>query len=188
MTAGVRALGLRRPRPSNALGEPETGVGRARSGRFAELPRCDACGKPVSEHFTEDRVCGGSDGPGFYVCGRKRCAARLEKAEAEGGLDALREVLFAGRAALHGTRFSRERHAAHYDHDHPAKGHDLFWWDFAAPTRPRVAPGAPYPGVPHGAEYHSGYLENGVQRWRFVALAPFSQDHTCVRCRPIREA
>ncbi len=52
---------------------------RERDGRYAIEQRCDACGKPIhGEYFTDDEVCCGSDGPGFFLCGRKRCGARYE--------------------------------------------------------------------------------------------------------------
>lgn len=40
---------------------------------------CDACGKSVAdgEHATDDEVCGGSDGPGFILCGRRECGSRI---------------------------------------------------------------------------------------------------------------
>jgi hypothetical protein len=45
-------------------------------GRFSDWQRCDGCGKPVKpgEHYTDDEVCGSTDGPGFFLCARKRCA------------------------------------------------------------------------------------------------------------------
>lgn len=49
------------------------------SGRFVKSAACDGCGKPVgTNYFTDGEVCGGSDGPGFYLCERKRCAAARE--------------------------------------------------------------------------------------------------------------
>lgn len=52
---------------------------RERDGRYAIEQRCDACTMPIrGEHFTEDAVCEGSDGPGFFLCGRKRCGAKYE--------------------------------------------------------------------------------------------------------------
>jgi hypothetical protein len=60
------------------------------SGRFASHPKCDGCGRPCTEHFTDDRVCGGGDGPGFFLCGRKSCVAKREAVEAQGGIGALR--------------------------------------------------------------------------------------------------
>lgn len=47
---------------------------RDQAGRYSKTPPCDACGKPVgTNYFTDDEVCGSSDGPGFYLCERKRC-------------------------------------------------------------------------------------------------------------------
>jgi hypothetical protein len=57
----------------NLLDQP-----RARDGRYATKIPCDACGKPVTgEHCTDDAVCDGGDGPGFYLCSRKRCNDRI---------------------------------------------------------------------------------------------------------------
>jgi hypothetical protein len=51
---------------------------RGADGRYETKTPCDACGKPVTgAHLTDDEVCGGSDGPGFYLCSRKRCAAKI---------------------------------------------------------------------------------------------------------------
>lgn len=69
---------------------------RAADGRYAVQVRCDACTQPIhGEHYTDDEVCQGDDGPGFFLCGRKRCGARYE------GLSVKeRRALFtAGRAA-----------------------------------------------------------------------------------------
>lgn len=37
--------------------------------------RCDACGDTIraAQHYTDEAVCGTSDGPGFYLCGRRGC-------------------------------------------------------------------------------------------------------------------
>ena len=51
---------------------------RERDGRYAREMPCDGCGKPVLDYGTDDEVCGGGDGPGFYLCHRKRCGAALE--------------------------------------------------------------------------------------------------------------
>ncbi len=65
--------------------ERERGGGKFRAG-----PRCDACGKPTgADYMTDERVCGNSDGPGFFLCGRKRCTSARDAAEANGGLAAL---------------------------------------------------------------------------------------------------
>lgn len=48
------------------------------SGRFKASPPCDGCGKPVgTAYYTDDDVCGGSDGPGFYLCERKLCRSQF---------------------------------------------------------------------------------------------------------------
>lgn len=48
---------------------------RDRSGRYDKAKPCDACGKSVNPEtmFTDDEVCQGSDGPGFFLCDRKKC-------------------------------------------------------------------------------------------------------------------
>lgn len=49
-------------------------------GRFSKTPPCDACGKPVGTDFmTDDEVVGSGDGPGFFLCDRKRCAAKRDQ-------------------------------------------------------------------------------------------------------------
>jgi hypothetical protein len=62
----------------------------SRGGRFAKHPKCDCCGRPCTEHLSDERVCGAGDGPGFYICGRRACERLAEKIESEGGLPALR--------------------------------------------------------------------------------------------------
>lgn len=50
-----------------------------RTGRYVTSPPCDACGKPVgTDYITDGLVCGNGDGPGFYLCDRKRCRAKRE--------------------------------------------------------------------------------------------------------------
>lgn len=50
-----------------------------RTGRYSATPSCDACGKPVgADYYTDDEVCGGGDGPGFYLCGRAACVRRRD--------------------------------------------------------------------------------------------------------------
>jgi len=46
------------------------------SGRYVGTERCDLCGKPVgTDYMTDGEVCGTGDGPGFYLCERRRCVA-----------------------------------------------------------------------------------------------------------------
>jgi len=53
---------------------------RDRAGRFLRTRPCDACGKPVgTAYFTDEEVCGASDGPGFYLCERRRCVQNRSK-------------------------------------------------------------------------------------------------------------
>jgi len=55
--------------------ERHTHARRDRRGKYENSPRCDCCGKPVgTAYYTDDDVCGSTDGPGFYICDRKRCA------------------------------------------------------------------------------------------------------------------
>lgn len=50
-----------------------------RSGRYRTSPLCDCCNKPVgTAYFTDEEVCEGTDGPGFYICERKRCEKMRE--------------------------------------------------------------------------------------------------------------
>ena len=66
------------------------------SGR--SIPRCDACGEfclSPDSYETDDEVCKGSDGPGFFLCGRDKCSRKLE------GLDAnARRKHYAGQRAF----------------------------------------------------------------------------------------
>ena len=50
------------------------------------------------EHFTDDRVCGNTDSPGFYLCGRAGCERARAKVEAEGGLGALKRYYITQRS------------------------------------------------------------------------------------------
>ncbi len=48
-------------------------------GRYTVIQLCDSCGKPIhGDHLTDDEVCVGSDGPGFYLCNRTRCQTSYE--------------------------------------------------------------------------------------------------------------
>lgn len=49
-------------------------------GKYTEATKCDCCGKPTNEaeRYTDDEVCAGGDGPGFYLCHRKRCPHNRE--------------------------------------------------------------------------------------------------------------
>ena len=77
-------------RKAGSFGEEKTGVERGAAGRFAAVPKCDFCGKPITgTHYSDTRVCGNSDGPGFYLCDRKRCVAARERLEEEHGLNNL---------------------------------------------------------------------------------------------------
>jgi hypothetical protein len=55
-----------------------------RRGKYRASPRCDGCNKAVgTNYFSDEEVCGGSDGPGFYRCERVRCSTKLEKLNPE---------------------------------------------------------------------------------------------------------
>lgn len=48
---------------------------RDNSGRYSKGPVCDCCNKPAGlDSMTDGDVCGLTDGPGFVICERKRCA------------------------------------------------------------------------------------------------------------------
>ena len=52
--------------------------------RFVNTPSCDCCRKPVgTEYQTDEEVCGSSDGPGFFLCDRKRCVGVREHMDVE---------------------------------------------------------------------------------------------------------
>ena len=68
------------------------------SGQFVKTQPCDGCGKPTGrDYFTDDEVCGGSDGPGFYLCGRKRCCAKREHLSVEARRELYTRVREEGR-------------------------------------------------------------------------------------------
>lgn len=51
---------------------------RERNGRYRnEDTRCDVCARGIdtqaSEYCTDDEVCQGSDGPGFFLCNHPTC-------------------------------------------------------------------------------------------------------------------
>lgn len=72
--------------------EQETGRVRGVSGRFQKSTACDFCGKSCAGgHQSDDRVCGGGDGPGFYLCDRPSCMRQRDAYEASHGLQGLAE-------------------------------------------------------------------------------------------------
>ena len=109
-----RARQAPNPRRTGAsFGEEKTGVEREAGGRFRAVPKCDFCGKPITgEHFSDPRVCGGGDGPGFFLCDRKRCSDKRERYEQEHGLQALGEHYVAQRTANEGLT-TNGRHSTH---------------------------------------------------------------------------
>jgi hypothetical protein len=68
------------------------------TGRYKTSYPCDSCGKPVgTDYLTDDEVCDGSDGPGFFLCERKRCEKLPGRASAD--VEVRRAHYTAGRAA-----------------------------------------------------------------------------------------
>lgn len=66
------------------------------SGRYKTSHPCDGCNRPVgTDHCTDSEVCGGTDGPGFFLCDRKSCAKKLDGL----GVEARRTVYTANRAS-----------------------------------------------------------------------------------------
>lgn len=53
---------------------------RATDGRYTLAHPCDACGKSTNEacRYTDDEVCGSSDGPGFFLCDREACILKRD--------------------------------------------------------------------------------------------------------------
>ena len=74
---------------------------RGNGGRYVRSSPCDACGKPTNEahRATDDEVCQGSDDPGFFLCDRKRCQAKIPD-----GLEARRAYYNAQRALNNAAR------------------------------------------------------------------------------------
>lgn len=65
---------------------------RGTSGRFQSSTACDFCGRSCAGgHMSDTRVCGNSDGPGFFLCARASCRRARDKYEADHGIDALAE-------------------------------------------------------------------------------------------------
>lgn len=78
-----------------------------------------------------------------------------------------------------GVKYERVQHAGHYAYDakHPkyGRGHDLETWTYAQSMR------LPVPAIiPSDAEFHHGFLANGVQYWVNTRRAPMTG--TCVDC------
>lgn len=74
---------------------------RGTDGRYVKADPCDGCGKPCNEatRMTDDEVCDGSDGPGFFLCDRKRCMARYADLPVEARRD-----LFTAQRAINDSR------------------------------------------------------------------------------------
>ncbi len=81
----------RKRAPAMQLGQDDSNREReASGGRFRRSPACDFCGKScAAEHYSDDRACGGGDGPGFYLCGRAACRSARARLEVDQGFDAL---------------------------------------------------------------------------------------------------
>lgn len=73
----------------------------AQGAKFVKTTPCDACGKSTNEaeRYTDDEVCNGSDAPGFYLCHRKRCAARYVDLPVES-----RRTMFNAQRAINDSR------------------------------------------------------------------------------------
>lgn len=55
-----------------------------RGGRFRKAPTCDGCNKSTGHSYiTDTEVCGGGDGPGFFLCDRARCTAKRDALDVE---------------------------------------------------------------------------------------------------------
>lgn len=78
--------------------------GRDRTGRYATTLRCDACGGGIGtdSYCTDDDVCGGTDGPGFFLCGKRRCVATYEHLSVEE-----RRTLYTAQRARNDARKGR---------------------------------------------------------------------------------
>lgn len=78
------------------------------TGQYRKTAKCDACGKPVgTNYYTDDEVCGGSDGPGFYLCDRKRCMSKRDLPTVE----ARRALYTAQREANEAADRPRPKHS-----------------------------------------------------------------------------
>ena len=84
---------------------------RDASGRYDTEPRCDCCGATcgarVGSHYTDAEICGLGDGPGFYLCGRKKCIAKREQLS----IDERRELYRVGRERNEQNRKDRRKMA-----------------------------------------------------------------------------
>lgn len=50
----------------------------AATGLYTKHTRCDGCGGAIKgDYLTDDEVCNGGDGPGFYICERVHCSTKL---------------------------------------------------------------------------------------------------------------
>ena len=59
-------------------------------------PRCDSCGESTGpDYCTDDEVCQGGDGPGFFLCSRPTCTRRY----ASMNVEERRSFFALGRAA-----------------------------------------------------------------------------------------
>jgi hypothetical protein len=82
---------------------------RTASGKFRQSILCDCCGMPIGDldkpgnHFTDDEVCGSSDGPGFFLCSRRACSIVYRGKS----VDERREIFTAGRERIKGIQHPR---------------------------------------------------------------------------------
>ncbi len=110
------------------------------TGRYKATIRCDFCGGAIGNntYCSDDEVCAGSDGPGFYLCGRTRCetarrglsvATRralytAQRAVNEGKLPPL-PLVFRVHDVLAGAYLGGKRAAPAHTLTHAAVGDDL---------------------------------------------------------------
>lgn len=110
-----RSVAMQKAKIRSTLGEvsgkgkPPHKPRRDDIGRYANAPKCDGCGKPCATpidpndedsgaYYTDDDVCGLTDGPGFHLCARRRCEAKREKLNVE-----QRRQLYTEQRAKHST-------------------------------------------------------------------------------------
>ncbi len=76
--------------------------------RKAPRWECDACGKVAGDdHYTDDEVCDGGDGPGFFLCTRRSCMARRDRPELEGVEE--RRAFYTARRTANYVRSAKRR-------------------------------------------------------------------------------
>ncbi len=67
-----------------------------RNGQYRKSNPCDACGRSVgTAYYTDEEVCGNTDGPGFFLCDRVRCEKKRDLPDVEA-----RRALYTAQRAL----------------------------------------------------------------------------------------